>query len=60
MATKNQILDMTAMGMKFTALKTGLDTEEKSLDLKWELLPECNMSDPLFHIHPEAIETYEY
>ena len=59
MATKNQILDMTAMGMKFTVLKTSLDTEGKSLDLKWELLPGCNMSDPLFHIHPEAIETYE-
>ena len=59
MATKKQILDMTAMGMKFTVLKTSLDTEGKSLDLKWELLPGCNMSDPLFHIHPEAIETYE-
>ncbi len=57
MATKNQVLDMTAMGMKFVVLKTSLDTEGKSFDLKWELLPGCNMSDPLLHIHPEAIET---
>ena len=59
MTLKNQILDMTSIGMKFTVLKTSLDTEGKSHNLKWELLPGCNMSDPLLHIHPEAIETYE-
>lgn len=59
MATKGQILDMTPLGMKFTVLKSGDDTNGKSLDLHWELLPECNMKDPLLHVHPNAIETYE-
>lgn len=59
MATKNQQLDMTPVGMKFTVLQTGADTGGKSLDLHWELLPHCNMKDPLIHIHPQAIETYE-
>lgn len=59
MATTNQILDMTPVGMKFTVLKAGADTLGKSLDLHWELLPWCNMKDPLVHMHPHAIETYE-
>ena len=59
MATKNQILDMTPVGMKFTVLQAGADTGGKSLDLYWELLPKCNMKDPLVHTHPYAIETYE-
>lgn len=59
MATKNQILDMTPLGMKFTVLQTAADTDGKSLDLHWELLPGCNMKDPLVHTHPHAIETYE-
>jgi mannose-6-phosphate isomerase-like protein (cupin superfamily) len=59
MATKNQILDMTSLGMKFTVLQSSADTDGKSLDLHWEVLPGCNMKDPLIHIHPNAIETYE-
>lgn len=59
MATKNQLLDMTPVGMKFTVLQSAADTGGKSLDLHWELLPGCNMKDPLVHIHPHAIETYE-
>lgn len=59
MATKNQILDMTPVGMKFTVLQSASDTGGKSLDLHWELLPKCNMKDPLVHLHPNAIETYE-
>jgi len=59
MATKNQVLDMTPLGMKFTVLQTGKDTDGKSLVLNWELLPGCNMTDPLVHIHPNAIETYD-
>jgi mannose-6-phosphate isomerase-like protein (cupin superfamily) len=59
MATKGQILDMTPVGMKFTVLRSGTDTQGRSLDLRWELLPGCNMKDPLVHIHPHAIETYE-
>lgn len=59
MATNGQILDMTPIGMKFTVLKSGDDTQGKSLDLHWELLPGCNMKDPLIHVHPHAIETYE-
>ena len=59
MATKNQVLDMTPVGMRFTVLQAADDTSGKSLDLHWELLPRCNMKDPLVHIHPHAIETYE-
>jgi mannose-6-phosphate isomerase-like protein (cupin superfamily) len=59
MASKNQLLDMTPVGMKFTVLQASADTGGKSLDLHWELLPGCNMKDPLVHIHPHAIETYE-
>jgi mannose-6-phosphate isomerase-like protein (cupin superfamily) len=59
MASKDQILDLTPLGMKFTVLKTAADTDGKSLDLHWELLPGCNMKDPLLHTHPHAIETYE-
>jgi len=59
MVTKNQILDMSPLGMIFTVLKTGNDTGGRSLDLHWELLPGCNMKDPLVHIHPHALETYE-
>jgi mannose-6-phosphate isomerase-like protein (cupin superfamily) len=54
-----KILDMTPLGMKFTVLKNALETDGKSLDLHWELLPGCNMKDPLVHTHPHAIETYE-
>lgn len=59
MATKDQILDMTPLGMKFTVLQASSDTGGKSLDLHWELLSKCNMKDPLVPVHPHAIETYE-
>ncbi len=59
MATKNQLLDMTPLGMRFTVLNASADTDGKSLDLAWEILPGCNMKDPFVHIHPHAIETYE-
>lgn len=58
MALKGQVLDMSPIGMIFTVVKSKADTEGKSLDLKWELLPQCNMEDPLYHVHPEAIESY--
>lgn len=59
MATKDQVLNMTPIGMNFTVLKTSSDTGGRSLDLHWEVLPLCNMKDPLLHTHPHAIETYE-
>lgn len=59
MAFKGQILDMTPVGMKFTVLQASSDTQGNALELHWELLPGCNMNDPLIHIHPDAIETYE-
>jgi len=59
MQQENQLLDMSPLGMKFTVLKTAADTNGRSLDLHWELLPGCNMQDPLVHTHPNAIETYE-
>lgn len=58
MATKNQVLDLTPLGMRFTVLQTAADTHGQSLDLHWELFPGCNMKDPLVHTHPHAIETY--
>ena len=59
MTALTKILDMTPLGMKFTVLKSSAQTNGKSLDLHWELLPGCNMKDPLVHHHPNAIETYE-
>ncbi|MDB4904987.1 MAG: cupin protein [Mucilaginibacter sp.] len=59
MAAKNQVLDMSPLGMIFTVLQTSADTDGKSLVLHWQLLPGCNMKDPLVHTHPYAIETYE-
>jgi len=59
MAIANQLLDMTPVGMLFTVLKSSADTGGASLDLHWELLPYCNMKNPLVHVHPHAIETYE-
>jgi mannose-6-phosphate isomerase-like protein (cupin superfamily) len=50
---------MTPIGMRFLVINTAEDTSGKSLDLHWDLLPFCNMKDPLIHIHPFAIETYE-
>ena len=58
MAKKDQVLDMSPLGMVFTVVKSKADTNGRSLDLHWELLPGCNMTDPLYHIHPGAIETY--
>jgi mannose-6-phosphate isomerase-like protein (cupin superfamily) len=59
MAKINQVLDMSPLGMVFTVMKGKNDTNGRSLELIWELLPKCNMIDPLYHIHPEAIETYQ-
>ncbi len=50
---------MSPLGMKFTVLKSSADTNGQSLDLHWDLFPGCNMKDPLIHMHPHAIETYE-
>ncbi len=49
MAIKNQVLDMTPVGMRFTIIQASADTNGKSLDLHWELLPGCNMKDVLVH-----------
>ncbi len=59
MVAKDEILDLSPLGMIFTVVKSKNDTDGKSLDLTWEVLPQCNMKDPLYHIHPEAIETYQ-
>lgn len=59
MEPAKKILDLMPLGMKFTVLKNSADTGGKSLDLHWELMPGCNMKDPLVHTHPNAIETYE-
>jgi len=59
MANKNKVLDLAPLGMIFTVLQSAEDTGGKSLNLHWELLPGCNMKDPLIHTHPNAIETYE-
>ncbi len=50
---------MSPLGMKFTVLRSGEESGGSSLDLHWELLPGCNMKDPLVHVHPDAVETYD-
>ncbi|HET9825606.1 MAG TPA: cupin domain-containing protein [Chitinophagaceae bacterium] len=50
---------MTPIGMKFTVLRASADTGGRSLNLHWELLPYCNMKDPLIHVDPHAVETYD-
>ncbi|MBK8611474.1 MAG: cupin domain-containing protein [Chitinophagaceae bacterium] len=59
MTNLNKTLDMTPLGMRFRVIKNSAQTNGRSLDLHWELLPGCNMKDPLVHKHPNAIETYE-
>lgn len=54
-----KIIDMSTLGMRFTVLADGTQTNGRSLDLHWELLPGCNMKDPFVHQHPHAAETYE-
>ncbi len=58
MKEERDLLDMSPIGMIFRVVKSKEDTDGKSLDLEWEILPQCNMVDPLYHVHPEAIETY--
>ena len=39
MAVKDQILDMSPLGMIFTVVRSKEDSDGKSLDLEWKLLP---------------------
>jgi mannose-6-phosphate isomerase-like protein (cupin superfamily) len=59
MFTENRLPDMTSNGMKLTMLKAGPDTNGRSLDMEWEVLPGCNMKDPLMQTHYHQISTYE-
>ncbi len=55
-----KIIDISPMGPIMTVIKNATDTGGKSLDLEWEVPPHLNMElPPFFHIHPNAIETYE-
>ncbi len=56
MITTNQTLDMTPIGMVFYIIKTAGDTNGKSLEMEWKLLPNAD-GTPL-HIHPHATESY--
>jgi hypothetical protein len=59
MATERKILDMSPLGMRYRVIKNAEDTNGMFLELEWELLPHCNMIDPLIHAHPHASETVE-
>jgi mannose-6-phosphate isomerase-like protein (cupin superfamily) len=57
MVTANQTLDMTPIGMVFHVVKTADDTNGKSLEIEWQLLPNAD-GTPL-HVHPKASESYK-
>jgi mannose-6-phosphate isomerase-like protein (cupin superfamily) len=57
MLASNQTLDITPIGMIFHIVKTPQQTNGKSLEMEWELLPKAG-GTPL-HIHPAAKETYK-
>jgi mannose-6-phosphate isomerase-like protein (cupin superfamily) len=59
MIVQNRLLDMTPIGMKFTILKTSEETNGRSLDMEWEILPEYYLRDPLKHSHSQQIVSYE-
>ncbi|NEM97498.1 cupin domain-containing protein [Pontibacter burrus] len=47
---------MTPIGMILKVVKTAADTQGKSLEMEWKLLPQTDGTPP--HIHPYASETY--
>ena len=57
MLTRNQTLDMTAIGLIFHISKTAEETNGESLEMEWEVLPKAD-GTPV-HIHPSADETYK-
>lgn len=55
-----KIIDINPMGPVMKVIKTAADTNGASLDMEWEVPPRLNMdSEPFFHTHPNAIETYD-
>jgi len=59
MTTENRLPELTSNGMKLTILKAGADTNGRSLDMECEILPGCNMNNPMMQTHPGQIVTYE-
>jgi mannose-6-phosphate isomerase-like protein (cupin superfamily) len=60
MKTEKKIIDISPMGPIMTVIRTSSDTNGASLDLEWDVPPRLNMElEPFFHMHPNAIETYE-
>jgi mannose-6-phosphate isomerase-like protein (cupin superfamily) len=56
MLTANQTLDMKPIGMVFQIVKTPADTNGRTLEMEWQLMP--NASGTPVHIHPNAEESY--
>ena len=56
MLTANQTLDMKPIGMVFHIVKTPADTNGRTLEMEWQLMP--NASGTPVHIHPTAEESY--
>lgn len=56
MATQQETLDLSPIGVRFFVKKTAQDTDGESLEMEWELFPESG-GTPV-HIHPHASETY--
>lgn len=57
MLQQDQTLDLTPVGMIFKVKKTAAETQGKSLEMEWELMPHTDGAPP--HVHPYASETYK-
>ena len=56
MMQHSKTLDMTPIGMIFNIVKTGVETNGRSLEMEWTLFPKS--SGTPIHVHPMASERY--
>ena len=57
MQSNKHIMDMTPIGMIFEVVKSAEQTQGKSLEMEWQLLPKSG-GTPV-HVHPAATEHYK-
>ena len=57
MPKAGDVLDLSPIGAVFRVRKTSGETEGRSFEMEWELLP--NTGGTPVHIHPHATESYE-
>ena len=53
------VLDLGPLDTKFYIKKTATETNGQSFEMEWELGPQAGLGR-IIHIHPHAIETYEF